>query len=80
MSGAPQDHFLIAWAVCCGGGRWEPWAGQWLGAYRYREPYGQFNFDGDVFLTRLSKMGVPIVTRRMRETILARFAEFKMDG
>ena len=78
MSGAVQDHYLLAWAFSIGGARWEPWCPSWFGPARFREPFGEFRFDDTVFLTRLGKMGVPIVTKAMRAQILERLEAWRM--
>jgi hypothetical protein len=78
MAGVPQDHYLLAWAVCVGGGEWEPWASSFLGPGRFREEFGQFNFRGTPYLTRLGKLGVPIVTAPLRSAVTEAITEWRI--
>jgi hypothetical protein len=80
MTSFQQDNYLLAWAVCIGGGEWEPWASSWAGPGRFHEEFGQFNFGGTPYLTRLGKMGVPIVTDALRNAILERVEEWRLEA
>lgn len=79
MTGIVQDHYLLAWALSIGGARWEPWCPSFFGPARFKEPYGDFRFDGTVFLTKLGPMGVPLVTSALREAILDRIEAWRME-
>lgn len=77
-----QDHYLLAW-VLTHGGRWCPWeptgpiAG-YPGPFDRLGIYGQVHFRGEIYLSRLSKMGVPIITKRLRQAALADIEEARM--
>ena len=73
---APQDHYLLAWALSMGVGEWQPWA---IGGNRFREPFGQFNLDGTPYVTRIGAMGIPIITAPLREAIIKKIEEWRLE-
>lgn len=69
---APQDHYLLIWAICHARGEWCPWEPAWSGyaaGIFSGQSYGQFQLLGTPYLTSLDRMGVPVVTKAMREAI-----------
>lgn len=60
------------------GGRWEPWQSPW--SHRpFEEVYGQVWFRGRTYLTRTSRMGVPVLTGGLRTAILEAIAEARLE-
>lgn len=56
---AAPDYAMFGWAICVGGGRWEPWG----------DGRGEFCMNGMRHATKLDEFGVPEMTDAMRAAI-----------